>query len=228
MNGLKKKPLAANGNVDKIFIVANGNVDGLDLGTLVHSSNMVIGVDGGTNALVEREIWPDLVVGDMDSIEPDILEACENRDIEVRRFPSEKDETDLELAIREAIKMSPQHILCAGILGDRPDHTLANLQLMRVPVEAGIAVKCFFEYGVVYVVSEKLELKGKPGDTVSLLPLTEKVKGITLSGFKYGLVDGEMILGIPLGISNVLENERGIIELGEGILLVFHMYIGDA
>ncbi len=209
--------------MDTILLVANGDVDLAVLEKAVGKADFVVGVDGGTNVLYSCGIWPHLVIGDMDSIDVEVLAACMKKGIEVLEYPSEKDETDLELAVREAIGMSPREIVCAGILGNRPDHTLANLQLLQVPAKQGIRVKCYFETGVLYAVNNALELEGKAGDTVSLLPITEKVTGITLEGFKYLLEDGEMISGSPLGISNELVGDRGAIRIKEGVLLVFHI-----
>ena len=209
--------------MEKILLVANGRVKQQLLKKILSDVDFVIGVDGGTNALSDSGIVPHMVIGDMDSVNKKVLRACRDKGVKIVQYPQEKDETDLELALREAIKMKPGEIVCAGIIGDRPDHTLANLQLLQVPVRKGIFTMGYFDSGVVYCVERFLELKGKPGDTVSLLPLTEEVTGISLKGFKYGLENGKMISGVPLGISNELTDKRGSIKIRSGILLVFHL-----
>ncbi len=209
--------------MEKILLVANGRLKQQLLEKIRRDSDFVIGVDGGTNALSDSGIMPHMVVGDMDSVNKKVLSACRDRGVKIIQYPTEKDETDLELALREAIKLKPRGIVCAGIIGDRPDHTLANLQLLQVPVRKGISTMGYFDSGVVYCIEHFLELKGKPGDTVSLLPLTEEVTGITLKGFKYVLENGKMISGVPLGISNELADKTGSIRIRSGILLVFHL-----
>ncbi len=210
----------------RILLVANGEISGELLGRMISEVDFVIGVDGGVNSLYRHRMWPDMIVGDMDSIEEEVLKSCIEEEIPIYRYPSEKDETDLQLAMQEAIKMKPAEILFVGLFGDRPDHTLANIQLLQLAVRAGIRVSCHFDSGTLYAISNNLELEGARGDIVSLLPLTEKVSGITLRGFKYALEDGEMVSGVPLGISNELKETRASITIKSGILLVFHLIGG--
>jgi len=219
---ISKRNIKGSETMSAILLVVNGDVKKEHLVMEMSRAGFVIGVDGGTNIIHALGYTPDLIVGDLDSIREDVLEACRKKGVRILRYPAEKDETDLQLAIEEAMKLNPRMITCVGIFGDRPDHTLANLQLMQVPAKAGIHVRCPFDGGILYVIDSKLDLKGSPGDTVSLLPITEMVSGIALTGFKYSLTDGEMVPGIPLGISNVMESERAHIEINSGILLVFH------
>ncbi len=206
----------------RIIIAANGLLTPSLVVRCVRKTDFLIGVDGGTDLLVSAGIFPDLIVGDLDSVSDDVLASCKKRRIPILSYPAEKDQTDLELAMDEAIKRKPGEIVGLGFFGDRPDHTLANIQLLQRSVRAGISTRCFFERGVLYAIDEDLEIHGDQGDIVSLLPLTEKVTGINLAGFKYLLEGEEMVSGVPLGISNVLVGEKGVISIKSGILLVFH------
>ena len=65
-----------------------------------------------------------------------------------------------------------------------------------------------------------LEKNREKKEYISLIPYTEKVTGITLTGFKYPLTNETLEIGISRGISNELLERTGTIEIKEGILMV--------
>ncbi len=206
----------------KIFVVAAG-----DLGeggffremAARQKPKAVICADGGARHLALAGMMPDSVVGDMDSIDGETLRHLEEKGCRIVRHPKKKDETDTELALEEAFRLNPAEVWIWGAMGGRIDHALANVSLLWLGIKRGVTVKLVDSRSEVFMIDHRAVIEGKKGQTVSLLPVTEKVSGITLEGFEYPLKNGEMELGRPLGMSNRLLQNRGTVEIVSGALI---------
>lgn len=209
-------------NEGKIFVVAAG-----ELGEVGFFREMaarkkpkaVICADGGARHLALAGMMPECVVGDMDSIDEKTLRHFEAKGCRIVRYPKKKDETDTELALEEAFRFDPAEVWIWGALGGRMDHALANVSLLWLGMKRGVTVKLVDSRSEIFMMDHRAVIEGQKGQTVSLLPVTEKVTGITLEGFEYSLKNGEMELGRPLGISNRLLQNRGTVEIASGALL---------
>ncbi len=184
----------------------------------------LIGADGGARYLEEAGLLPNLVVGDMDSLGDDALVRYEARGCRIVRHPARKDETDTELALREAFAMGPDEVWIWGALGHRVDHTLANLSLLVQGAERGIEVRLVDDWCEVFLVRGRRVLQGLQGQTVSLLPFGGEAAGITLRGFEYPLTKAAMTPRHPYGISNRLAAAEGVIEVEKGDLVAVRYF----
>ncbi len=184
---------------------------------------LIIAVDGGLHRLREMNMHPHVYVGDEDSVHPDWIAALEREGIRILRFPREKDQTDLELAALYAVEQGAEVLHFFGALGGRWDQSLANLFLALHPKLRGRRLYFYADGQVLFPIYRHAVVRGKPGDTVSFLPLEGPVRGVTLKGFRYVLQDGEFLPGSTLGISNVLEAEEGVVDIRQGVLLGIHL-----
>ncbi len=189
---------------------------------LLAEADFIIAADGGADRLAEHGVYPHVLVGDMDSISPTLLESLEHRGCRIMRFRREKDETDGELALREALTFGPRRLTILGALGGRIDHALANIALLAMPGLDGLEVSLFDGVSWVRLALCEAEVRGHPGDLVSLIPWGGDVFGITTEGLAYPLRDEPLYAGAVRGVSNVLLGERARITLREGRLLVIH------
>jgi thiamine pyrophosphokinase len=181
----------------------------------------LIGADRGALFLVERGIRPDLALGDFDSVTVEERERIRTSAAEFRDFdPVAKDWTDTELAFHTALDMRPHEILLLGALGSRFDHSLANVHLLRRGLEMGVPAVILDESNEIRLVNREVVLEKSRFPYVSLLPLTLKATGITLTGFRYPLNNAELAIGQSLGISNELISSRGTVAVSDGLLLV--------
>jgi thiamine pyrophosphokinase len=153
-----------------------------------------------------------------------MLEHFTERGSRIIRFPEGKNETDTQLALEYAFDAVPDEIYVFGAFGIRIDHTLANISLLALGVKKGIQVKFIDEWCETFVVDGESTIEGEPGQTVSLLPLSDTVTGITIEGFEYPLNDGMMEIGVPYGVSNRLIAARGVISVKSGHLLVIRYF----
>jgi len=206
------------------FIFANGILRNSDfVKKLIQPGDFLIAADGGGVHLQSMQLIPDVVIGDMDSIPAEILIRFEQSGSQIQRFPAEKDETDLELAIRLALQHGGENMVIVAGLGGRLDQMLGNLGLLsgaelpggQVRFEDGVEEAWLFGAGT-------HGLGGCPGDIVSLIPWNGAVRGITTSGLKYPLVDEALFPEKTRGISNILTLPEARIRLESGRLLCIH------
>ena len=183
----------------------------------------VIAVDRGLNAAWALGIVPDVIVGDCDSADPAALADFRRREhIVWEVHQPEKDDTDTELAIKRAAAMGAGYIVLLGATGGRLDHLLGNIHLLYPCLQRGVEA-CILDPGnKLYLIDGERRFKRREvwGTYISFLPLTEKVKGITLRGFKYPLTDKDIAIGTSLCISNELAADEAVITLQDGVLIV--------
>ncbi|TGB04886.1 thiamine diphosphokinase [Halobacillus salinus] len=193
-----------------------------DLASFQEEELLWIGADQGAEVLLEHGITPDVAIGDFDSVTKDSKRKIREHAKVFDEYPNEKDETDLELAIRGALKQNPSHILLFGVTGGRMDHTLANVQILYPLLKEGIKATVIDKQNRVSLVEAgKHTLKtNRAYPYVSFLPVTFDVTGITLEGFYYPLNEADLPYGSTLCISNQLIEDLGTFSFRSGILLV--------
>lgn len=187
---------------------------------LVVPDGFVIAADSGLEHAMAAGHHVDLVVGDMDSVDPGVLEAALGAGARIERHPAVKDETDLEIALGRAMSLGATKVVTVGGWGDRPDHVLANMMLLGSQRYSGMIMEAYLPNGRLYVVRDRLELSGAPGDLVSLLALHGDVSAITTSGLAYPLVAETLRVATTRGVSNEMTGRCATIEVGGGVLSV--------
>ncbi|MBQ3079934.1 MAG: thiamine diphosphokinase [Clostridia bacterium] len=182
------------------------------------ASDLVIAADGGYRYLKNAFIAPSLVAGDFDSMGD--VSVPEN--IEIFRFPKEKDDTDMGLAVREGIQRGYKVFRLYGGSGSRPDHFYANLQLLCGYAKQGYDIALICPLFNVYAVSNGALTLSRPINTVlSVFSLDEVSFGVTLEGVKYTLKNARLSSAFPLGVSNEFTSDTARISVQSGTLLVF-------
>lgn len=195
---------------------------------LIDQADLLIAADGGAQAVLRANRRPDLVLGDLDSLEAASEAALVAQQVPLEHFPRDKDETDLELALLAAIQRGATEIDVLGALGGRWDHTFANLALLAHPALEGRRVWLRDNQQTLFLVRDAAALHGQVGDTVSLLPLTPIVEGVTTRGLRYRLDDATLRFEQARGVSNVLLEPPGQVAIRAGLLLVVQHDDGGA
>ncbi|SFD81664.1 thiamine diphosphokinase [Lentibacillus persicus] len=209
--------------MSRVAIMGNGPQELLpDLSRYETMVDVWIGADRGALTLLENNITPDYAVGDFDSMPAADIDKVRKSAEVFNQFPSEKDETDMEIALKQAYRLEPDKVFLLGVTGGRLDHALINIQLLYSIVGQGIS-------GIIVDCQNIVEITG-PGthtikhdpdySAVSFIPFTRFVKGLTLDGFYYKLADQTVSWGSTLCISNKLISDFGTFSYDEGILLV--------
>ena len=182
--------------------------------------DFLVAVDGGLRHLKRLGLKPDLLIGDLDSVDADELAEIEEVGVEVLRFPPAKDQTDLELALDNALKAGYAQIVIAYPFGDRIDHTLGNFSLLARPDLAGRTLTLDDGQVEARLLDQSASLPTHPGDLVSLLPWDEPVTEITIKGLQYPLNNETLVPWRTRGISNVATGDSIDLEFKSGQLLV--------
>lgn len=184
---------------------------------------LVIAADGGAQIAEAYGRRVDLIVGDMDSVTPAMLERLQRGGTKVERHPAQKDATDLELALTRAVERGAGWIRVIGGLGGRLDQTLSNVYLLALPVLKGHDVALVANgYEVRLLLPGMTTIHGAAGDTVSLLPLSGEAKGIRTENLFYPLHDENLLFGPARGVSNVMNESSASVSLTDGVLLLIH------
>lgn len=182
----------------------------------------VICADGGLERVKNYGIVPDIIIGDFDSVNPYVLKQYEHN-IPIEKFPSEKDSTDMELAVEFAISKGYNNIILVGASGTRLDHTMANILLMERYYKIGVHITIIDNNNEMRIISDNtdLNIEFKEGYYISLIPVTDYIQGLNLEGFKFPLDNVNVQRGSTLCISNRINSNKGRITLRKGTAIVF-------
>jgi thiamine pyrophosphokinase len=190
----------------------------------VGDDDLVICADGGAGNALAMGFQPQVVIGDLDSMEAGLREHLEKEGCRFVEHPARKDETDSELAIRYALAEGATEVVVLAALGGRLDHTLANVMLLTVPELGNVGARLVDGNQEVLLIRDEITIKGRPGDVVSLLPISAHAEGIRTEGLEYPLHDGTLRLGAARGVSNLLVAPRARISVKHGLLLLVHQH----
>lgn len=210
----------------RAIIVANGCIEeGENYQSLVRADDWIVAADGGAVIALQLGLVPRVVVGDLDSLPFEVRDQLEEHGCEFVSHPARKDETDTELAIRYALEQGADEIVLLAATGDRLDHTLANVFLLGMPQLKGKKAKIITRNTEVWLLrgGEELEIRGQPGDIVTLLPFGQDAMGIHSNGLEWALHDDTLHFGPARGVSNVMTEETARVSLREGLLVVFRV-----
>lgn len=207
----------------RVVMVANGPMPRPPSPELIIADHdLVVCADGGATNALALGLKPQVVIGDMDSIEVSFRRQLQEEGCRFVEYPSRKDETDAELAVRYAVSQGATELIMLAALGGRVDHTLANVMLLALPELGGVKARLIEADQEVLLIRDEVVIRGRPGDTVSLLPLSGDVAGIHTEGLEYPLRDGTLSFGAARGVSNVLTAAQAIVRVGSGFLLAVH------
>jgi thiamine pyrophosphokinase len=212
----------------KALIVADGDVPSRAVVDALLGSttpDIVVAADGGALKATALGLPPHVVVGDADSLSATDVERLRADGVDVLVHPSDKDESDTELALREAIRRGAMDIVVVGAFGGtRLEHTIANLLLLTMPELDGLDVRLADAATEVRAVSggSTLTLNGAAGDFVSLFPLAPVVDGVTTTGLEFALANDSLSQGPARGLSNVMNTDSATVTVRTGPLLVVH------
>lgn len=185
--------------------------------------DLVIGVDKGSELLDRLDVRPDLLVGDFDSIDPEVLKRLKAKGIPTETHPVRKDQTDTELALTRALDAHPDVIYLYGATGTRLDHMLSSIDAMTIAAERDVEIHLIDPHNdlSLYKGPKKITCSLPTGRTISLLPLSDTAGPVTIAGFDYPLTDA-MLTRRTSGwtVSNVTTAAPQTIAFDGGWLLV--------
>ena len=205
------------------IIFANGNPpDRATAAPWLASADLIVAANGGSRHALAIDAIPNVVVGDLDSLDEVTRQRLKHAGTRFITYPTHKDYTDLELAIRLALDRGATAITILGALGGRWDQSLANLMLLTLPTLEHVSARIVDHQLSISVVRDRAEITGRVGDTLSLIALKDDAHGVTIEGCEYPLTDAVLPFGASLGISNVLIQSQVTLRVTDGLVLVIH------
>lgn len=206
----------------RAVVFINGIIDDYSaFSRWIHAADYFVAADGGAHHALALGCRLDALVGDLDSLEPEIVERLAGAGVELIRYPVTKNQTDLELAIEFALQQDVEEVLLLGAVGGRLDQTLANLLILAQrewPVQLTLVERN--QVAQLLRPGQTLLLQACPGDTVSVLPVSDTVTGITYTGMRYPLTNATLHLGSTRGISNEVATTPATVTIATGRLLI--------
>jgi thiamine pyrophosphokinase len=181
----------------------------------------VIAVDGGLNRAMAAGIRPDVVVGDFDSVDPEMLAAFTKADGQVIQHPTDKNQTDLELAL-DLAEPGSALVVVGGDGQDRFDHLLGELTHLAYRASEFASITLHYPPAVVHVLRsvQSVNLTGLPGSIVSIIPIVLTARGVTTTGLKWPLDEEDLRIGSTRGISNEMLGTTARVSIDQGLVLV--------
>ena len=206
----------------RAVLFCNGEISDLSYHkTLLKETDLIIAVDGGGNFCREMDVVPEMLIGDFDSLNAQTKDYFEMRSVEIIPFPADKDYIDMVLGIEEAIRRNCDEILILGAFGGkRADMFFGNLMALSL-FDLPIIMKNEWSEARFLKAGKNLDLEGKIGDYVSLIPLSDHMITGKSTGLKYQLGSLQFHRGETRSISNELMTEKASLSLKEGEAIVF-------
>lgn len=202
------------------LVFAGGEPVGGDVAERLPNSGVtVIAADSGVEHALALGRRVDLVVGDFDSADPAAVDAAVASGAELRRYPADKDQSDLELALHAARAGGASHVIVVGGYGGRLDHFLANALLLASPSFAELDIEAFVGNARITVIHREGRLSGAPGDLCSLLAVGGPARSVRTRGLRFPLEGEDLLPGSTRGVSNVFVEPVATVSLEHGALL---------
>ena len=200
----------------RCVIIGGADINNYDyIRTRFAKDDFFIFCDSGLKHLEGLQVMPSLIVGDFDSHENP------NLAVETIVLPCEKDDTDTVYAVKEAVKRGFDAFLLIGVVGARLDHTLGNVSILLYLKQLGKKATIIDDYSDMEIVSQTPAYISDTYRYFSTLNITGEAKGITITGAKYPLQNGEITCEYQYGISNeVLPGNEAMVQVASGKLLL--------
>ena len=197
--------------MSKCYIVGAGEFYG---SFKKEEGDLVIAADGGFDTLKGIGITPDLLIGDMDSIE-----GAAN--VPKLTFPIKKDETDSFLAYCEGVKRGYTVFELYGCVGGRDDHTFANYSLLIYGKRQGHSIKIIGKVCDIFAIkNESITLFGEPEKHFSAFAFSGEARGVSLFGLEYEAENITLSPEFALAVSNRFTEKEAFVEVKDGELII--------
>lgn len=180
---------------------------------------LVIAADSGLDHALALGLHVDVVVGDLDSASAAGQAAARAAGSEFETHPTDKDATDLELALLSARDRGARRVTVVGGGGGRHDHLLANALVLAAADLADLDLDALVGTARITVIRSRAELHGRPGALCSLLPVGGVAHGVRTDGLRFPLHGEDLLPGSTRGVSNELLGTTATVTVTDGVLL---------
>ncbi|MBM3151174.1 MAG: thiamine diphosphokinase [Chloroflexi bacterium] len=207
----------------RAVIFANGSLPAPQaLKSIIKPGDYILAADGGSRHARALGLAPQTLIGDLDSVTPDLRRWMQQAGTRFIEYPPDKDQTDLELALQHILRQGFRAVLVAGALGGRLDQTLANLSLISNIALQEMDIRLDDGLEEAWFIRGRASIQGRAGDLVSLLPWDGPASGVTTGGLKWPLEHETLLPHKTRGVSNEMITATASVSLQAGLLLCIH------
>lgn len=208
-----------------VVIITGGTVrDEFVLSELANiESPYIIGADAGVRFLYRYKITPDYIVGDFDSLETEIVDYYKNEThVPIREFNPVKDASDTEIAFRMAVERKPEQIYLFGATGTRLDHVMANIQTLKIALDAGVNACIMDECNRISLIEKEAVLMKETqfGKYFSVFPLDGIIEEFSIEGAEYPLHNHTLTPYDSFCVSNEMREKEVKITFPKGTVIL--------
>ncbi len=187
---------------------------------LLREGDFFVFCDGGLAHADGLCVKPDLIVGDFDSCNSDVLLKWQDR-CEVIQLPREKDDTDTLYAVKLAVERGFDDFLLLGSMGARFDHAFANVSILLYLDGLGKNAVLADDYSTMQVAGKNPLYIDDGCSYFSVLTIAGNVSGVSIKNAKYPLENARLNSDFQLGVSNeVLPGHTAEVSVEHGRVLV--------
>ena len=209
-------------NLTSCILVSNGKIYKKDLKKLLEFNKprraiSIIACDGASDFLKSCGVIPNVIIGDLDSVNSQTLKYFSRRKVTIRKVV-DQNKNDLEKAILFALSKKFNVINIVGFGGKRLDHTLNNLSILKKFYRKA-KIKIYENGFVGEIIGKSAEFECRVGSVVSLIPLPKAI-GVTTTGLKYPLKNGTLEFGVREGALNEAVGDKVSVKIKQGVLFV--------
>lgn len=207
-----------------------------DVAEAIDHASLTVAADAGLHHAHRADREVDVLIGDLDSVDPEALEQARRAGTDVRSYPVDKDATDLALALNLVLERTAgagagagagaragaerPDVLVIGGHGGRTDHLVANLLLLAAERHAPLRIHAWWGADMLHIVRDSVRLTGAVGSNVSLLALHGAAEGVRTTGLRFPLDDAVLAAGSSLGMSNRMSAPDATVAVRSGVLAV--------
>lgn len=204
------------GTLKKRCVIIGGGDCSVDcLISNIDKNDYIICADSGYDIAIDANIVPDLLIGDFDSIKT----IPEN--VKKIVLPVEKDITDCEASYIEGVKLGFNEFIILGGTGGRFEHTFANISIMARASMQGKQITIIDNKHIFRAITDSLiRIPFSPNRQISVFAFGDKAYGVCETGFHYLISDYTLDPFIPIGISNDITDDFGVISVAKGTLVI--------
>ena len=179
----------------------------------------IIGVDNGTAHLFDRSLIPSIVLGDFDSITPDLFEKVKNMNIDLISYEPNKDKTDFELSLDSIDEPEEKNIFIIGGEEGEIDHLFSIFTLVVNYEFATNVTWLYMDKTIVFRNDVTIFLN--KGTKFSVVPITN-LKKLTISGAKWNLNEENIVAGSSKTLRNESVENQIMISCNEGLFSLIY------
>ena len=179
----------------------------------------IIGVDNGAQHLFNRSITPNVILGDLDSINPSLLKQIKTMEVEIKSYESNKDKTDFELAIDSITNSNDKKIYLIGGEEGEVDHLFSIFSIISNYKFAKNLTWFYQDKTIIF--KQNISIEMEKGSKFSIIPITN-LKHLRITGAKWELNEEDINSGSSKTLRNISNSDVLKINCESGLFCVIY------